>query len=116
MRDIFVWVGNGLILACALIGIASVVVHAQAPWRGSVMGRHLMVYFVITTAILCLSAIRIFIGSDAEWFAMLRLGVFLFLPIIMGQRLVIQVKAHRMDREEPPTPPTGTRLTVVGPK
>lgn len=116
MRDIFVWVANGLILTCAAIGIASVVVHALAPWRRSAMGRHLMVYFVITTAILTLSSIRILIGSDAEWFAILRLGVFLFLPIAMGQRLVLQLKAWRMDREEPPTPPAGTRLTVVGPK
>ena len=103
---VFVWLGNGLILVSALIGIASVAVHTQAPWRKSVMGRHLMVYFIITTVILVLSAIKSFLSVDPEWFSTLRLLVFILLPIAMTHRLILQIKAHRLNQQDS-TPPEG---------
>ena len=93
-EDIFRWIGNGLIVWAALVGTASVVVHSRVDWRGTVMGVHLMYYMTVMAAVLVLSCIRIFFG-DTWWFALLRLIVFIGVPLVMTQRLWLQVKAQR---------------------
>jgi len=99
-EDIFRWIGNGLIVWAALVGTASVVVHSRVDWRSTVMGAHLMYYMTVMAAVLVLSCIRIFFG-DTWWFALLRLIVFVGVPLVMTQRLILQVKARRQ------TGPTG---------
>lgn len=94
-------VGNVLLHWAAIVGVASVIVHARVPWRKSPVGRHLMAYMTAIAAVLVLSCIRIDIGDgDAWWFALLRLAVFFLVPVVMTQRLWIQINAQRAIRDE----------------
>lgn len=95
--------GNVLIHWAALVGVASVIVHSRVRWWDSPMGRHLMAYMGVIAAVLVLSVIRIHIG-DSWWFALLRLLVFVGVPIAMTQRLWLQIQAQRAERsQEHPT-------------
>lgn len=101
------WIGNGLILWAALVGMVSVVVHARVPWWRTQMGRHLMAYMLVVAAVLTLSSIRV-VAGDSWGFALLRLVVFAGVPIVMSQRLWLQIKAQRDDRPRKwprPVPP-----------
>lgn len=89
--------GNILLHWAAVVGVASVVVHSRVDWRDSIMGRHLMAYMSVVAAVLVLSCIRIWTG-DAWWFALLRLLVFLGVPLVMTQRLILQIRAQRAAR------------------
>lgn len=91
--------GNALMFCAALIGAASVAVHLRVDWRGTAVGRHLLYYMLIIDAVLVLSCVRIFVG-DSWWFALIRLGVFALVPVVMAQRLYLQVKAQRSNDEE----------------
>jgi hypothetical protein len=109
--------GSFLILISAAIGVTSVAVHARVPWRTSEMGRHLMYYMTVVAAILSLSAISVVqkiteaiaandllrvaetaAAGSSTWFLFLRLGLYVCLPIVMGQRLKLQLRAQREQR------------------
>lgn len=87
--------GDVLVCYCAVIGLASVMVHAgvRPRWWTNLWGTHLMVYMVALAGTFVLAAIRIGAGAslDTPWFAVLRLVVFLLVPVAMTQRLAIQV-------------------------
>ena len=94
-------VGNVAIFWSATVGMASVFVHSRVAWWRTEMGRHLMAYMLVVGTVLLLSSIRIAVG-DAPWFGFLRFIVFLFVPVVMTQRLWLQLKAQRQlkrDRE-----------------
>jgi FtsH-binding integral membrane protein len=91
------YAGNVLIHWAALVGVASVVVHSRVRWWDSPMGRHLMAYMTVIAAVLVLSVIRIDTG-DTWWFGVLRLVVFAGVPVVMTQRLWLQIQAQRADR------------------
>lgn len=103
-QGIFQWVANIAIHVAAFVGVASVIVHTRVPWRNSPMGRHLMYYMSIIALVLVLSVIRADAGGDTWWFALLRLIVFLGVPIVMAQRLWLQIKAQRDARDEDTSP------------
>lgn len=86
--------GNTLLICAALICTASVVLHARVPWRRSEFGRHLMIYMGTMALTLDLGVIRIFVG-DTWWFALIRLVVFVGVPLAFAQRLWLQIKAQR---------------------
>lgn len=88
-------VGTVLIVWAAVVGVASVVVHSRVDWRSTAMGRHLMAYMSVIAAMLVLSVIRYVIG-DSEWFQLLRLIVFAGVPVVMTQRLMLQLGARRL--------------------
>ena len=90
-------VGTGLLFWAALVGVASVVVHARVDWRATAMGRHLMGYMAALASVLVLSCIRILTG-DSWWFQLLRLVAFIGIPVFMTQRLVLQLRAQRTPR------------------
>lgn len=96
--------GNVLIWWAALVGVLSVVVHSRVRWWDSTMGRHLMAYMTVIAAVLVLSSVRIILG-DSWWFALLRLLVFIGVPIVMTQRLYLQIKAQRATNGKTPQPP-----------
>jgi uncharacterized membrane protein len=98
------WAGNGLIVWAALVGTASVVVHSRVAWARTAMGRHLMAYMAVMAAVSC---IRMVLG-DAWWFALLRLIVFIGVPVVMTQRLWLQIKARRVEVDQ--APPIERRL------
>ena len=86
--------GSVFIVWAALVGVASVVVHLRVFDRRSVMSMHLLGYMSAMAAVLVLSCIRIFTG-DSWWFQLLRLVVFMAVPIMMTHRLWLQVHAQR---------------------
>jgi hypothetical protein len=92
-------VGNFLIFWAAAVGVASVVAHARVPWRRSEMGRHLMAYMSAIAAVLVLSCVRI-VAGDAPWFQLLRLVVFVAIPVTMTWRLRLQLKARRRQLDD----------------
>lgn len=107
-------IGTVLIFWGAGVGVASVIVHSRVDWWRSEMGRHLMAYMAVIAAVLVLSCIRALTGNsgDSWWFQLVRLIVFVGVPVVMTQRLVLQVKARR------PTPcrdaPAGPSTTPIG--
>jgi hypothetical protein len=98
-QELFRLIGNGLLVCAALVCTASVVMHARVPWWRSEMGRHLMAYMGVMAATLDLGVIKVVFG-DTWWFSLLRLLVFCGVPIVMAQRLWLQVKAQRAARDE----------------
>lgn len=101
-EQLFTWVANILIIWAALVGSASVVVHSRVQWWRTEMGRHLMAYMTVMAAVLVLAVVRIFLG-DAWWFSLFRLLIFIGVPLVMTQRLWLQIKARRASRTEPPS-------------
>lgn len=91
--------GNVVIVAAAVIGLTSVYVHTRVDWMATQMGRHLMAYMAVIAATLALAVIRMLLG-DSTWFALLRLAVFVGVPIVMGQRLYLQIKAQVEDAQD----------------
>lgn len=93
-------IGNVLIWWAAIVATLSVAVHARVRWWESPMGRHLMAYMSVIACVLVLSVIRATFG-DAWWFALLRLITFVGVPIVMSQRLWLQLKAQRDNHRDP---------------
>lgn len=97
-------VGTGFIYWAAIVGVLSVVVHLRVFDRHSAMSVHLLCYMTAIAAVLVLSAIRNLTG-DSWWIQLLRLFVFMLVPIFMSQRLYLQIKAQRQPRNtRPPLP------------
>lgn len=91
-------IGSLLIFLAAVIGTASAALHlAWVPWRDTEMSRHLAFYMTSLALVLDLSCIRIVFG-DPTWFQVVRLVVFVAVPLSMAWRLRLQVQAHRLDR------------------
>lgn len=96
-------IGNVLIIITALGATLSVMVYARVPWSHLPMGRHLMCYMVVIAAVLDLSVLRIMFGDSPE-FQLVRLVVFVGMPVVVWWRLVLLVLAQRdrVDLERPP--------------
>lgn len=93
--------GSVLLAIAGVIATASVVVHARVPWRASVMGRHLMAYMTVVALVIDLGILRIFF-ADSFSFTLLRTIVFAGIPLVMGQRLWLQIHHQRdADRRAP---------------
>jgi hypothetical protein len=106
--------GTVLIHWAALVGVASVVMHSRVRWRETEMGRHLMAYMGAYAVVLVLSCIALDTlppappaPGDSLWFQILRLVTFVAIPLVMTQRLWLQIKAQRETRTNEPPPPLG---------
>lgn len=97
--------GTVLIHWAALVGVASVIIHTRVRWWATEMGRHLMAYMSIIAATLVLSCFVNDFG-DSAWFQLVRLVVFIGVPIVMTQRLALQLKVRRT--VQPPVEPTSS--------
>lgn len=95
-QELLYTVGSVFLSYAAVVGTASVVAHSRVNWRASAMGRHLMFYMAVMAATLDLGVIR-FIFGDSHWFQVLRTAVFIGVPIVMTQRLILQIKARRKE-------------------
>lgn len=88
-------IGDALVVYCAAIGVASVFVHAgvRPRWWTNLWGTHLMVYMAALSGTFVVAAVRIVVGAslDTPWYAVLRMVVFVLVPVAMTQRLAIQV-------------------------
>jgi len=98
-QAVFSLLGNALLVWAALVATASVVVHSRVQWWHSIMGRHLMAYMFVVAAVLDLGVVKLVLG-DSWSFALLRLVVFAGVPLVMSQRLYLQVKAQRENRTD----------------
>jgi uncharacterized membrane protein len=87
-------VGNVLVFWAAIVGVASVVVHSRVRWWETRVGQHLFYYMLTMATVLVLACIRVVFG-DSWWFQLLRLIVFIGIPVLMTQRLIIQVSVQR---------------------
>lgn len=94
MVEVLRWAGNGLIFWSAIVYLASVALHLRVDWWRTQMGRHLMASWAVIAAVLALSSVRILFG-DSIWFQLLRLVVFVGVPVLGTQRLYLQIKAQR---------------------
>lgn len=105
-------VGTVLYLATCLLGTASVAVHFRVAWYRSTMGRHLMAYMGALALTLDLGLAKLLLG-DSLGFQIARLAAFAAIPLVMGQRLYLQVQAQRTERaardaDRPPSTSDGT--------
>lgn len=87
-------IGNVLLIVSALLATAFIVLyHWSAVWWKNADGRHVMAFMAALAAVLDLGVVRIVIGTQ-EWFEWLRLGVFVGIPLVLAQRLLILVRAQ----------------------
>jgi hypothetical protein len=90
-------IGNLLIFWAAAVYTASAVVHLRVFDRRNPMSLHLLVYMFTLAIVLDLSCVRILFG-DSAGFQLLRLVVFVGVPIVGTWRLALQVQAQRETR------------------
>jgi uncharacterized membrane protein len=104
-------VGNGLVVASALLCIAFVVTYhwrtggtwrRWGAWRASEAGRHFMVSMAVFAAVLTLTAVRVIAGAelDTPWFQRLRTAVFAGVPVVFAWRLWLLIRAQRANNEK----------------
>ena len=91
--------GNVAIVYSAVVAAVSVALHARVFDRRSPVSVHLLAYGLVVSVVLALAAVRALVG-DAPWFAVLRLVVFLLVPVVLTWRLVLQVRAQRRPRPD----------------
>jgi FtsH-binding integral membrane protein len=96
--------GTALVFWAALVGVASVIVHLRVFDRHNPMSVHLLGYMLAIAAVLVLSCIRVITGNsgDSWWFQLLRMLVFIAVPIFMTQRLLLQLRAQRSRPQDTP--------------
>lgn len=109
--------GTILIHWAALAACVSVYLHTRTNWWLSPMGRHLMSYQVVVAMVLVLWAFSLDASSLAGtvWLAVIRLVVFVGVPVVLTQRVWMQWKAQRevkreIGRHREGSPPATDRL------
>jgi hypothetical protein len=112
-RGVLIDIYSVLVVWAAIVGVLSVVLHSRVAWRATPMGRHLMFYMGVIAAVLTLSSLRILFTWNANWFLILNVMVFAFVPLAMTQRLWLQWRAQHPIELPGDTPPRGTPLTRV---
>ncbi len=105
-QAVFQLIGNCFLVWAALVGTASVIVHARVFARSSRMSMHLLFYMTSVAVVLDLGVIKLIIG-DSWWFQLIRLAVFVAVPVAMTQRLWLQICAQRDARKTGDPPPAG---------
>jgi hypothetical protein len=98
-----VWLGNALLVLSAIFATAFVVLYAvAAPWWRGQIGRNVMALMFVIAAVLDLSCIRVLVPVtvDVTWFAILRVVVFAFVPVVLGQRLWLLIKVQILRRRD----------------
>jgi hypothetical protein len=92
--------GSVLVVVSAALVTACVVVYgAFHKWWRSPGGRHIFSFMAALAVSFDLGVIRLAAG-DSEWFQVLRLLAFTFIPWVLGWRLVLLVRAVIAERKE----------------
>ncbi len=73
-----------------------VLYHRLAAWWKSEAGRHVMSFMAIIAAVLVLSSLRALLGAslDTPWFQWLRVAVFVGVPVVIGWRIRLLIRAQ----------------------
>jgi hypothetical protein len=115
-QAVFQLIGNCGLVWGALVGTASVIVHARVFVRSSRMSVHLLVYMAAIAIVFDLGIVKLVIG-DSWGFQLIRLVAFFSVPLVMTHRLWLQICAQRdghgtgepppVDRPDTPGHPAG---------
>lgn len=100
LYDILRLIGNILVHWATLAALVSVVLHFRVDWWRTTMGRHLMAYQTVVGAVLLLACLSIDLLAGTVWFAAIRVLVFIGVPLVLTQRVWLQIKAQREVRRE----------------
>ena len=92
---VIVHIGNALVIFTAILSTFFVVYYQKvAPWWHSEAGRHLMSFSASLAVLFDLAVIRIFWGG-ALWFEVVRLVLFIALPVNFVWRILLLYKAQQ---------------------
>lgn len=93
MDEILRTAGNVLIVYTFLASTAfCVIYHFSARWASTSFGRSLMLYQVSMSIVLGLSVFRITSSMEGTGFAILRLVIFVAVPLALTWRLVVMIR------------------------
>lgn len=94
--------GDVLVVWTFVVSFAFVVIyHLRAAWWESSFGKSLMTYQVAMTTVLGLSIVRLVLGgSEHPFFAWLRLGVFVVVPLALTWRIIVLVRLQRRRKND----------------
>jgi hypothetical protein len=102
-------VGDVLVIASAVIASVCVIAYqvtTRGAWTTTETGRHVMCFMGSEAVVLILSAVRIvsrvFGVTDPQWFATLRVIVFVSIPIVFLWRLRLIVTSWQDQRARDP--------------
>jgi hypothetical protein len=111
-------IGSVLLVTCAVMAIVFCTgyhLSTNGGWNDTEEGRHLMYFTASIAAILTMYTVKIISGSDAVWFEIIRLIIFVSFPIVLGWRLAMLwryqfrfwLRARRRDKDGRPDDRTG---------
>jgi hypothetical protein len=94
-------IGNGLLIATCLLATAyAIVYHFTARWWETEFGRSLMSLKIAIALVTGLAIPRILTGANPAWYGMLRIVVFVAVPLTLAWRLAVLIKIQRQARKE----------------
>lgn len=94
-------ISNGLLILTFLLAAAyAIVYHFTARWWETEFGRSLMSLKIAIAAVTGLSIPRILFGLNSEWYAVLRIVVFVAVPLTLAWRLAVLIKIQLGSRKE----------------
>jgi hypothetical protein len=98
---VLMWIGNGLLTLTFFLSAAyAITYHFTARWWETEFGRSLMSLKIALAGVTGLAIPRIFFGSNQDWYAILRLVVFVAVPLSLAWRLTVLIKIQRASRKE----------------
>lgn len=101
MVDLLMMIGNALLIATFLLASAyAIVYHFTARWWENEFGRSHMAMKIALAAVTGLAIPRILTGANSDWYLLLRLAVFVAVPLTLAWRLVVLIKIQRKARRE----------------
>ena len=99
-REIMTIVVAVLIHWAFLAALVSVILHWRVDWWRTEMGRHLMAYQFVVAVVLGLLILRTDFFEESTFFITARVAVFVGVPIVLTQRVWLQIKSQREVRQE----------------
>ena len=101
MDDPAMLIGNGLLILTFLLATAyAIVYHFTARWWDTEFGRSLMSLKIAIAAVTGLGIPRILFGVNQHWYLILRVVVFVAVPLTLAWRLAVLIKIQRQSRRE----------------
>lgn len=98
MAEVLRQAGTVLIVVSAVLAVACVAVHSVlARWWRTPAGRHTFSFELVIASSLSLWTLRLAV-PDGDWFQVVRLAAFAFVPLVLGWRLLIIVQTWRRGR------------------
>lgn len=101
MDDFSMALGNGLLILTFVLATAyAILYHFTARWWESEFGRSLMSLKIAIAAVTGLGVPRIIWGLNSPFYTMIRLIVFIAVPVTLAWRLVVLIKLQRRGKDD----------------